>query len=257
MRCVHLLAFFLAFGIISPPHLISPILAEEATSPSAEVERVVIGRSWGGREILAERFGTPGGNVVLLVGLLHGNERGASRVLTSLRSEFSTYGSSADVWIISNANPDGVIRRTRSNARGVDLNRNFPARDWSISAQGRHYSGRSAASEPETRAIANFIRERRPVLSIWFHQVGPMVDAQGRGDRRLIKRYAALTGYPFVPACAATCSGTATMFHRDTVRNATAFVVELPMRVTRQEAESNVYATRTVMQLLEARQRSG
>lgn len=241
-----------------PLPLIGGASSAGAESPTTrDIERVVIGTSVQGREMIAERFGTPGGPIILLVGLLHGDEGGASRVIAALRREFLTKGTTADVWVIRSANPDGARARTRGNSRGVDLNRNFPTADWVLTATGRNYSGRRAGSEPETQAIAAFIQERKPALSIWYHQVGPMVDFPGKGDRELLKRYSTVSGYPLIVApCRGVCAGMATSFHAMTVPGATAFVVELPARVDSKQADINVRATTAVMRLLDLRLRS-
>ena len=59
-------------------------------------------------------------------------------------------------------NPDGFAHRFRTNAHGVDLNRNSP----------EHWAGAGARpwSEPETRAIRDLILRERPALSIYYHQ---------------------------------------------------------------------------------------
>jgi len=210
-----------------------------------------IGRSVSGRPIVAERFGTPGGPVVLLVGQIHGDERGSSPVLNRVRRDLVENGSAADVWIVRVASPDGASRRTRANARGVDLNRNFPTSDWQRTPRGRNFSGTSAGSEPETQALAGFIREYRPVLSVWFHQVGPMVDPHPLGDIRIMRKFASVTGYPLVSApCSGVCAGTATTFHAETVSGATAFVVELPAKVSSAHVERNRLAVRAVLAML-------
>jgi protein MpaA len=215
---------------------------------------VVLGKSVGGRPIVAERYGTPGGPVVLLVGLIHGDEKGSNRVLSGVVRDLSVTPVAAEVWVVRSANPDGAFRGSRSNGRGVDLNRNFPTSDWTRSPRGSHFSGVAGSSEPETAALVSFLRSRRPVLSVWFHQVGPMVDPHPLGDRRIMRRFAEVTGYPLVSApCRGVCAGTATTFHAETVPGATAFVVELPAKVSGPHVVRNVAAVRAVVGMLSPR----
>lgn len=222
-----------------------------ATTNSAVQTQVEIGRSVGGRPIIAERLGTRGGPVVLLTGLIHGDEKGSNPVLNRIRRDIVANGSKADVWIIRVVSPDGANRHTRANSRGVDLNRNFPTSDWQRTPRGLNFSGVSAGSEPETQAIVSFIRTYRPVLSIWFHQVGPMVDPHPLGDILIMRKFATVTGYPLVSApCRGVCVGTATTFHAQTVPGATAFVVELPAKVTISHVERNLAAVRAVVSML-------
>lgn len=222
-----------------------------ATIGPAIQNQVEIGRSVGGRPIVAERLGTPGGPVVLLTGLIHGDEKGSNPVLNRVRRDLLANGSMADVWIVRVVSPDGANRHTRANSRGVDLNRNFPTSDWQRTSRGLNFSGVSAGSEPETQAVVRFIRTYRPVLSVWFHQVGPMVDPHPLGDINIMRKFASVTGYPLVSApCRGVCAGTATTFHAQTVPGATAFVVELPARVTVPHVERNLAAVRAVLSML-------
>src|SRR5688500_399757 len=58
-------------------------------------------------------------------------------------------------WILVTCmNPDGFSKNTRMNSNGVDLNRNFPEKNWSSFSKGpRYFPGREPGSEPEVKAI--------------------------------------------------------------------------------------------------------
>ncbi len=140
-----------------------------------------IGRSRDGATITVREFGS-GAARVLLVGLIHGDEAEGYEQFDQLWEELRAegVGSVATVRAIPNVNPDGHAARSRSNARGVDLNRNWPASNFSPSpSRGPH-----ALSEPETRAALAELRAFDPHLIVVFHSAssGPFVDPDGPVD---------------------------------------------------------------------------
>lgn len=73
-------------------------------------------------------------------------------------------------------NPDGYFRKERTNGHGVDLNRNFPCRDWSPEfKQERYFPGSGPNSEPETQALVRLIDQTQPELIVHFHSWKPCV----------------------------------------------------------------------------------
>ena len=106
----------------------SPAVTQAASSAPAAVETLVIGTTVQGRNIVAWRLGDPTSTrKVVVLAAMHGNESGPSRILYNLRDGRPIKG--ADIWVVPSYNRDGVVRGTRQNAHGVDLNRNYP-RNW-------------------------------------------------------------------------------------------------------------------------------
>ena len=115
--------------------------------------------------------------------------------------------------VILCGNPDGMLRGTRGNARGVDLNRNFPTSNWSPDPV--HYKSRAndardialspgekPASEPETVALLALIDKLKPRAVVSLHSALACIDDAGASHlgRQLADRCALpfLTeiGYP-------------------------------------------------------------
>src|SRR5262245_15714713 len=186
----------------------------------AAARRVLLGRSWQGRPIVAVEVGNPSGTRVLVVGCIHGNETAGIRIADALEHVAPR---DLDLWIVPDLNPDGVAAATRQNAHGVDLNRNFPWRWRPMS--GVYASGPRPLSEREARIAHALILRLHPHVTVWFHQHLDMVWASG-GDRRIEKVFARVSGLPYHPM--PQLAGSAISWQNNTLRGTTAFAAELP-----------------------------
>ena len=202
-----------------------------ALLPAAEavaVERSVIGRSVQGRPIVSVRIGSKDPAMrMLVVGDIHGNERAGMRIARLLIALGAPR--EAEILVVPTINPDGVAARTRGNARGVDLNRNFPF-DWRP-LTGGEYSGPGPLSEPESRAAHRFILRTKPDVTIWFHQPFGLID-RPPGNPFAARRYSQLIGLPLVDL-PGRYPGSASRWQNNRLPKTTAFVAELPHRVSK------------------------
>jgi protein MpaA len=185
-------------------------------------KRVRIGHSVLGRPLVATARGGPETLTrVLVIGCVHGDETAGIRVARRLLA--GSPPRRAALWIVPSLNPDGVAAGTRGNARGVDLNRNFPFAWQRLT--GLEYSGPRPLSEPESRAAWGLIRRKKPDITIWIHQPFGLVDRSG-GAMAIERRYAELVGLPLVRL--RRYPGSASSWQNHALPKSSAFVVELP-----------------------------
>jgi protein MpaA len=183
---------------------------------------LLLGRSEQGRPIVALRVGDPHGTRVLVVGCIHGSEGAGSAVVRALERVRTRF----DLWLVPNLNPDGFVRGTRQNARGVDLNANWRSqwrgggRPW-----GTYYPGPHPFSERETRIGRDLILRVRPRVTIWFHQHLNLVWAWGPSTAagRIYARAAGMRFYHHHGL-----HGTAANWQNHHLPNSASFTVELP-----------------------------
>ena len=159
----------------------------------------------------------------LVVGQIHGDEPGGRSIANAVLR--ATPPAGVQVWVVRDLNPDGTARRTRQNANGVDLNRNFPHR-WRRAQRGRYWPGPRAASEPETGWAMRLIRGIRPHVTVWLHQPYGFVVRSDGSDPLVLRRYARAARLPIrrLPRYRGTASG---WQNRLLPAGGGAFVVEL------------------------------
>jgi len=176
----------------------------------AVIGKTVIGRSVQHRPIVAWHLGEtgPGIPTVMIVSTMHGNERQIQQIPEALRDGGRIHG--VDLWVVPVMNPDGLAHDTRQDARGIDLNRNFPV-NW-VHTTGHYASGPRAASEPETRAMMRFLLRIRPDRLISFHQPLHGVDLDTRRPS-FSRRVAQALRLPVSRVrCGGVCGGTMTQW---------------------------------------------
>jgi protein MpaA len=209
-------------GLTGPPAIVEVLPAYHDNHlhvrlPGDGVRGALLGASTAGLPIRAFVLGR-GPARALVVGCVHGDECAGSVVANRLLHAPALERGS--VWVVQDLNPDGHASRRRTNADGVDLNRNFPG-SWRPLAT----SGSAPASEVETRLAMRLIRRLRPAVTIWFHQPQALVRATG-ASIAVARRYARLAGMRFrrLPRP----PGSATEWQHRALPGTHAFVVELP-----------------------------
>jgi protein MpaA len=178
----------------------------------------LIGYSVLNRPIEAYSFGQ-GESQYLIVAGIHGGYEGntvdlANELMVYISQHPEVISSGSTLYIIPNMNPDAVARGrnvdARVNANGVDLNRNFPTLNWTANwdhancwndrpTTGGIYGG----SEPETKAVMNFIISHHIQAMISYHSAALGVFPGGLpwqpASEALAGKLSRVTGYPYPP----------------------------------------------------------
>jgi len=207
----------------TPPFPVSATPTIYLTPQPAFEGPLIIGRSQQGRAIEAYRFGNGPIKRMTIHGI-HGGYEGntvalADELIEHLKTHPELVPAAVTLYVVRNINPDGYARDSRgplgrTNANGVDLNRNFPVHwaaewdrygCWTLTPTS---SGSAPGSEPEVEAVMAFILQVRPTGLISYHSaalgifpgaLSTDIDMPNPDSLRLAKALAAASDYAYPP----------------------------------------------------------
>lgn len=146
------------------------------------------------------QLNAPQNKTILLVGGVHGDEPEGVILAQECLNWLKTQTQLKNWLLIPCLNIDGFNQKTRGNAQGVDLNRNYPSKNWSADyEQARYNPGPSPASENETQAVVELIKSFKPRLIIHCHSWQPCIVLSGPMDLIEAQYLSESTGYKIVP----------------------------------------------------------
>jgi len=147
----------------------------------SESQSEILGYSLRNRPIELITLGS-GPDTVLIIATIHGNEDAGTPLVYKLIDRLNEQPMLLDgrtVLIMPVVNPDGRALRTRRNAAGIDLNRNFPAEN----RVNNEINGFAGLTEPESAILYDLILARRPARIVTIHQPLYCLDYDGPGEQ--------------------------------------------------------------------------
>lgn len=130
---------------------------------------------------------------ILVIGVFHGDEPDGEYLINRYLSERNTEIKNRLLFIPC-LNPDGKEANTRTNANNVDLNRNFPTKNWEASKKDDFFGGEKPASEIETQFLIYVIERYVPDLIITLHEPYKVVNYDGPAEEEA-QKISEITGY--------------------------------------------------------------
>ncbi len=153
-----------------------------------------LGRSSEGRPIFGAVFGAVA-PPLLVVGGVHGDEPSSVEAAVALARRLVAGAPAAPLVLVPALNPDGLARGAKNSARDVDLNRNFPARNFTTAHAPGYFPGAAPLCEPESALLAALIAAHAPRGVVAIHAPFACVNYDGPA-KAWAEAVAAACGWP-------------------------------------------------------------
>ena len=128
---------------------------------------------------------------VLVIGCFHGDEPQGNYLIEEYLKENNT----TNLLFIPCLNEYGVRNNVRTNENGVDLNRNFPTRNWELTDKNEFFGGETPSSEKETRFVVDIVEKYNPQIILTLHAPFKVVNYDGDA-RSLAEEISEIINYP-------------------------------------------------------------
>ena len=205
---------------VTPNPLTTPIEAYSTPTPFVLEQGprpIIIGYSVSRRPLEVYKFGQGERQVMIAAGIHGGYEWNtialADELIIYVNENPGIVPSDVTLFILRNINPDGDARAHtidgRVNNHGVDLNRNFPENwqaEWDRDGCWDYTEttgGSGPGSEPETKAVMNFLSSHHVEALISYHSaalgVFPGGEPWDEESIELAKALSKVTYYPYPP----------------------------------------------------------
>ena len=131
---------------------------------------------------------------ILIIGVFHGEEpQGEYLINQYLKTDLT--GIKNKLFIIPCLNPDGKSKNQRQNSNGVDLNRNFPTKNWKLTDKKEYFGGTQPASEIETKFMIEVLEKYKFDAILSIHAPFEIVNYDGPA-KELAEKISKITAYP-------------------------------------------------------------
>ena len=144
---------------------------------------------------------------VLIIGVFHGDEPQGKYLIEKYLSQkiYPQKEGNNNLIFIPCLNPDGMQNNIRTNANGVDLNRNFPTKNWGQDGSDAgenpkdYYGGKAPASEIETQFVIDIIGKYKPKIILTLHAPYKIVNYDGPAQD-IAQKISDIISYPVEPS---------------------------------------------------------